>query len=348
MIRNILFFLLFLGLFQFATAAFYVVSNIAEDNAEFRSIQSAIEHASSYDTVYVKGSSVNYGNVLLEKPITLIGEGFYDEKVGGHTSKITRVLLTSNPYRRTISSGSKIIGFEFAYFPGERPNIVTVDHKSSPIEDVTLERNWLWFIQIVGNAKNWQISNNIIWGWLNGGATNDNPKTGATKFLLSNNIVNSIIGFSYGENVIRNNIVLGRLTNIQYVEIFDNIFILDDFIFQDVYSCILRNNVSKNDTVFSKECFKPPNSFEARNICNGKSNRSFNNRVGVDPEFLYWPVDDIKGGEVFELTNTSAIKNSGINGRDPGIFDGPYPFPVNAFLNKDIVDPFPYFVTFVK
>jgi hypothetical protein len=331
-----------------ANSAIHIVSNVPEHDAPFRSIQSAVEQAVPYDTIFVHGSPLNYGNVLLEKPLTLIGEGFTEETVGGHTSKLTRVLLTSNPYRRTISSGSKIIGFEFPYFPGERPNIVTVSHERTPIEEITIDRNWLWFVQIVGKAEGWQIKNNVIRGWVHGGAKPDDDQSGATKFLITNNIINSLKGFTRGRDVVAQNIILGRLDNIVGADIHDNIFTLDGHVFQQVGNCNLKNNIVLSAVIFPEECYDSPDSFDAKSICGDLPNRSQGNKPGVDPGFLYWPGNDIKGGGAFELAIGSPIRNSGTKGQDPGIFDGPYPFPVHAFLNREIDDPFPSFVTTIK
>ena len=89
-----IFFLIFL--FSATHAAVLVVSNIPGSGQKYSSIQSAVEHASPNDTIFVMGSPTNYGNVLLEKPLTLIAEGFLEESPTGHTAKLTRVLLTSN------------------------------------------------------------------------------------------------------------------------------------------------------------------------------------------------------------------------------------------------------------
>jgi hypothetical protein len=325
-------------------AAVLVVSNVPEHNAAHKSVQSAVELASPYDTIYVRASTLNYGNVYLEKPLTLIGEGFTGDNPEGITSKLTRVLLTSNPYQRTISSGSKIIGFEFPYFPGERPNIVTVYQEKNPIDNITIERNWIWFIQVVGSAHNWKINNNIIRGWVDGGGGSG---LGAQGFKMSNNIITSIKGFTRGESLINNNIILGKLENIQHADIFNNIFTSSEAPLDRVEACILRHNFAVTENVFNGECYRPA-SFNGKNYCGGSQNRAINNKSGVDPGFVLWPGDDIKGGSAFELAQSSPVRKSGLRGQDPGIFAGQYPFPVEAFENRLIGDPFPSYVIRIK
>ncbi len=345
MIKNLLFiFFLLIHYFQ-CTATIHVVSNQAGAKRDFRSIQSAIEYASSYDTIFVMGSPTNYGNVLLEKPLVLIGEGFSGEIYSGHTAKLTRVVFTSNPYRRTISSGSSIIGFEFPYFPGQRPNIITVASEKGRIENITLERNWLWFVEVVGNAGNWIFKNNVIRGWVNGGSRAGDTLSGAADFAFYNNILNSIIGFTRGNLKVENNLIMGRLKDISGAGVKNNIFTRDEFILEGVAGSDFRNNLAVGNKIGHENCYEVTSDFQAPFTCEGKANTGSENQVGVDPGFVYWPNDDIMGGTVFKLAVSSLAREAGTGGGEAGIYGGVYPFPSNAFLNPEIEDPFPSFVT---
>lgn len=326
-------------------AAVYTVSNQPGKKADFSSIQSAIEHAAPHDTIFVMGSPINYGNVLLEKPLVLIGEGFSGQVHSGHTAKLTRVLFTSNPYRRTMSSGSAIIGFEFPFFPGQRPNIITVPDERVTIEDITIERNWLWFLEIPGSAANWVIRNNIIRGWVNGGTREDNPRSGASNFHFYNNILNSVKGFEKGELVLENNILLGRLHNIKGAQVSNNIFTREEYFLENVSDSRFLNNIAMGTHVGDEDCYTPSNRFEAQNSCAGSANRGSGNQTGLDPGFAYWPTNDIMGGTVFKLSDQSPARKAGTRGVDIGIFGGKHPFPSCAFMNPEIDDPFPNFVT---
>jgi len=326
-------------------AAVYTVCNQQGVSRDFSSIQSAIEHASPYDTILVKGSPINYGNILIEKPLVLIGEGFSDEFHTGHTAKITRILLTSNPFRRTISSGTVIKGFEFPYFPGQRPNIIALGTERVKIEDITIERNWLWFIEIVGAAEKWTLRNNIIRGWVNGGGNPDKPNTGAINFTFQNNILNSILSFQRGNVTLENNIITGRLKDVKGAHAINNIFTREDIILENVTSSRFQNNLAASSMIGREECYEQPGRFESRFLCDGEPNHGNSNKVGTDPGFIYWPSDDIMGGAVFKLTENSPGQKSGTGGTQAGIFGGSYPFPATSFLNPEIDNPFPTFVT---
>jgi hypothetical protein len=319
----------------------WVVSNNKDDKKDFISIQSAIERAAPYDTIYVKGSPLNYGNVYLEKPLVLIGEGFSGEIHTHHTAKLTRIYFTANPYRRTISSGSTVMGFEFPYFPGQRPNIVTVADPNIVIEHVRLERNWLWFIETSGNASKWILINNIIRGVVLGGPE---PSSGKTShgFIFQNNILNTLSGFEGSRLVIENNIITGRLRNIKGAEVNNNIFLREEPFLENVTSSIFNFNVASADTLADDPCYSVGIRFEADYVCTGELNKGKGNKVGVDPGFMQWPAEDILGGTVFQLTVSSPAKLNG--GREAGIFGGVYPFPSSAFLYPELENPFPTFV----
>jgi hypothetical protein len=343
MLKNLLLIFYLIFLYPSSYGAIYTVSNQAGIERDFSSIQSAIEHAAPLDTIFVKGSPMNYGNVLIEKPLVLIGEGFSGDIHPGHTAKLTRVLFTSNPYRRTISSGSVVMGFEFPYFPGQRPNIITVANDNIKIENITIERNWLWFVDVVGSAENWVFRNNVIRGWVNGGARG-NDKAGAAGFSFQNNIINSLLGFKRGEIVVENNVIMGRLKDISRAQVNNNIFTREGFVLEDVFGSRFQNNLSLSGIVANEECYAQPTKFESGSLCSGEANTGSGNRTGIDPGFVFWPTNDIMGGTVFKLSDGSPARRNG-NKIEAGIFGGKYPFPSNAFLNPEIDDPFPSFVT---
>lgn len=343
--KYLLFLFFFVSFHHFSLGTIHVVSNQSGTEKDFRSIQSAIEQAAPYDTIFVKGSPMNYGNVLLEKPLVLIGEGFSDELHSGHTAKLTRILFTANPYRRTISSGSVVMGFEFPYFPGQRPNIITVGNERMNIENITLERNWLWFVEVVGNAESWIFRNNVVRGWIKGGSKDGNESIGASGFIFQNNIINSLMGFHRGEVTIENNVILGRLKDISGAVVQHNIFTREESVLDQVYGCRFLNNIASAAVVGIEECYDNPSDFVSGYLCEGESNTGSGNRIGVDPGFVYWPGDDIMGGTAFKLTDTSPGRGDNASGSDAGIFGGKYPFPSKAFMNPEIEDPFPSFVT---
>lgn len=344
--KNLLAFLFFhFFLIHSVFSNIWIVCNQNSEGSHYSSIQSAVEHADLYDTIYVKGSKVNYGNVLLEKPLVLVAEGSLNDDVPVNSAKLTRILLTHNPFLRTVSSGSSIIGFEFPYFSGNRPNILSIPNPRVRIEDITIERNWVWFIEVPSAARNWNFKNNIIRGWVNGRSANAQRHGGFELFYFNNNIINTIKGFDNGKVYIYNNIITGRLKDVVGAEVVNNIFTREVFILENTSECIFRGNISAGAIVSCEECYEYPNRFEGLNKCTGKYNRGSGNLVGVEPGFAYWPNSEVLGGSVFKLNGSSAALRGGINGEQAGIFGGRYPFPEDFFKNQEIDDPFPYFIT---
>lgn len=327
-------------------SATYVVSNQPGVPRDFSSIQSAIESASPFDTIFVKGSPTNYGNVLLEKPLVLIGEGFSEEEHSGHTAKLTRIVFTSNPYRRTSSSGSTVIGFEFPYFPGQRANITTVANDRGRLENITFERNWFWFAETTSYTHNWIFRNNVIRGWVDGRSKDPEGVPMANEYAFYNNIINSLMGFSNSSIIVENNVILGRLKDISGATINNNIFTREEnFLLENVFGSQFNNNISIGSFIGDNACYQKPDNFASAFLCEGTPNTGNGNLVGVDPQFVYWPSDDIMGGGVFKLSESSPARRNRTAAREAGIFGGKYPFPSSSFMSPEIEDPFPSFIT---
>jgi hypothetical protein len=339
MIQSILKVLVLLMLPFFSYGKVWIVSNQPGTKRNFSSIQSAVEQAEPFDTIFVKGSPMNYGNVYLEKPLILIGEGVSDESYSGYTAKLTRILFTANPFRRTVSSGSTVRGFEFPYFPGQRANLITIDDQGVVIEDITIERNWLWFVEINGNASDWVFRNNIVRGLINGGALSENERS-ASGFVFQNNILNSLSGLN-GKLIIENNIITGRFRNLRGAQVVSNIFIREETILENVTGSVFNFNLAVGDTI-GDACYTHRKKFESAFTCIGEANKGTGNRIGSDPGFMKWPADDILGGSVFILSGNSPAKRLG--GREAGIFGGKYPFPAQGFIKPEMIDPFPFYV----
>lgn len=60
-----------------AEAAMYTVHNIAGFDADFYSIQDAINGASAGDTIYLHGSPLNFGAAAIDKPLCIFASGFF-------------------------------------------------------------------------------------------------------------------------------------------------------------------------------------------------------------------------------------------------------------------------------
>lgn len=94
-----------------ASATVWRVNNQSGIDADFNSLSTAISSASAGDTLYVGGSTISYGSVTVNKPLTLIGTGYFltandTTQAIPYSSTISYINFTSG------SSGSKIMGFD--------------------------------------------------------------------------------------------------------------------------------------------------------------------------------------------------------------------------------------------
>jgi hypothetical protein len=92
------------------SATVWRVNNVSSIDADFNSLSSAISAASAGDTLHVEGSPNSYGSVTVNKPLTLIGTGYFltvndTTQANPNPSTISYINFTTG------SSGSKIMGF---------------------------------------------------------------------------------------------------------------------------------------------------------------------------------------------------------------------------------------------
>ena len=78
--RKLIIFLLLIVCSFTAQAKLWRVNNNGAMNANFTSFVAAQSTASANDTLYFEGSTVSYGNIVLTKPLVIIGPGYFLEE----------------------------------------------------------------------------------------------------------------------------------------------------------------------------------------------------------------------------------------------------------------------------
>ena len=106
--------ILFFGLIMiYAQATVWRVNNNSAISANFTSFTAAQNAAAPNDTLYFEGSSVSYGNIILTKPLTLIGPGYFlSENPQTQANKVTAKFGTIG--FNTGSAGSTISGLDIS------------------------------------------------------------------------------------------------------------------------------------------------------------------------------------------------------------------------------------------
>ncbi len=153
-----------LGLQTFAQTT-HTVSNVPGAEADFTSVQDAIDAAASGDTIYVQPSSTSYGTgAIIDKGLTIIGRSH--SKTNASTQ--LNITLNENSSNTTIKGIEGFISESFINIAGTINNLVITDCKSNIfLSDVNAKNNTLIQGNILSslsfnNNTNTIISNNIF------------------------------------------------------------------------------------------------------------------------------------------------------------------------------------------
>jgi hypothetical protein len=222
--RIVLLLILLVGFTSFSYSKIIRVNNLEESIPEenlYSNLEEAYKNSVSGDTLYIEGSNIAYGDLNIEKRLTLIGPGYFtNENLGISSNKfesiVGRITLSNG------SSGSKIYGLKFnqngisgvtiyvgnvelanCFFRG------TIRLSENNLENIVINRNYFstnggfQISSIISPPQNLIFSNNIVIG--NFYLKN---KSSAT---ITNNVFKGSV-FNVGENSnlqIHNNIFLG-------------------------------------------------------------------------------------------------------------------------------------------
>ena len=169
-------------------ATVWRVNNNASISANFTSFTAAQNAAAPNDTLYFEGSSVSYGNIVLTKPLTLIGPGYFlNENPQTQANKVTAKFGTIG--FNTGSAGSTISGLDIS-------NTVTINVSSINVVHCYLKA-------IILNSNSSAISPILINGcYIYDDITSSGSQLISNVIVSSNLIEGSINGsISLGQNV---------------------------------------------------------------------------------------------------------------------------------------------------
>jgi hypothetical protein len=282
-----------------ASATVRTVSNAASQPAQYNNLQTAIDAASTGDTLYVLGTGTAYPAVTIDKQLTVIGSG-YAPPAPAQPTTIPTLYLYPN------SGGSKLIGL----------NINSYLYLYS--SNITVERSNIYYISTqVNGLSNMVFRHNYMYYYGMG-----NP----TSALIANNIIHSggyLQTSSSSSVVITNNLFMGyywaALTTVSNALITNNIFWQSTPGDGTVTGCTFNNNITYQTS---------------NNTIPIGSNGGSGNLVGVDPQFTNAPNNAVNYTYNYDLLPASAGNNAGTDGADIGLFGGPAPWPNQSGLAR--------------
>ena len=271
------------------------VDNNPNNVADFRTLQEAHDAVSAGDTLYVAGSSTQYGDLTLTKTLTLIGPGYFlDENPNTQASPFDAVLGSVN-----FDAGSD----ESTLMGCAVRREVSINASS-----VTIKRNrfsggsFSIGIALGNGASNSVITQNYVLEKLLQSAAQD--------VLIVNNYLREGIDFnstSGGSAQIINNVIAGSL---------------------DIRNSIVQNNILTSESALVSQL--ATNTF-AHNISAGAQFGTANgNQANVDMATVFVGPDGNSTDEQWQLAAGSPAIGAGLQGGDIGMFGGNTPYVLSG------------------
>lgn len=302
-------------------------SNAPTGDNIFATAQEAIDAANTGDIVQIAPSETNYGDITIDKSITLFGIGYNPDKDSPFLSRVDDIDVTGSA-----ASGTSIIGV--------RANQISLSvDTGSPYTQSNITIKSSRVNRIHQNTSNQLNDLQIINCWISAGtgtqtivlATDDK----ISNALIANNIIDGYSGGAFGWGavnagnftIIRNNLFVGP-NNVNY-----------SFAFHKIEDCIISNNVFYGRSPRHGTSGTSENNIFSNNLSYGQNpalpppstgtgdNTGSGNLENTDPKF----VGVVLGGG-WQLSydptyeGDSPAIGAGTDDNDLGILGGDQPF----------------------
>jgi len=290
------------------------VDNTTGSNAQYANLQEAIEVANNNDIIYIHASETNYGDIIVNKTLTIIGFSHSDPD---KSTLINDITLGEN------ASNSKFSGLHIT-------SEFIVDNLNTTLTGLVFENNVVDYRMFFDDAgvDDMIIRGNIIWSL--GKANSSNQFNNFTNMIISNNIIDNKIHLkNYQSITIKNNIFF-------YHHNSGSNFPIHNY-GHDNGSITVQDNIfypSANGTV--SNIYSPGVIFENCLIFNiGAGNASAlngsNNLANIDPKFVSADNNEFDPDiDDYHLQAGSPAIGAGVAGGDIGLYNSD-PFVFNNF-----------------
>lgn len=211
MIKRTLFIYTAITCLVMATQASTLRVNNTDPSSPYATLNDAVKAASDGDTIMVEGSSINYGDVTINKRIVLIGPGYWLRENGivteaGYSAKFHTLT--------TMSEGTVIMGI---YSDDQ----IIVGAPKTIIKRCAVVSAKYRSIEMLKGADNCVIAQ----CFLSGGLGSNDEETSTYRHLISNNIINDMQLWNIKDSYIGYNTVYDSWKN---------------------YSCGIGNKIERN------------------------------------------------------------------------------------------------------
>jgi len=291
----------------------YTVNNAIGITADFDNLQTAINTVPSNSILLVHGSSFTYGNVVIRKPLTIVGPGYFLGSNAEPYTQANRIPATiGNIAVSAGSTGSLITGLTVS-------GTINFDSTSN----VTFSRNHANSSNslYVNRSSNINIIQNYLLVWLRF-QNNSNVN-------LSNNVLtyNYFVDLNSGSSTnISHNVIVRPTTSYGIVAA------------ESGTSATISNNVvvktgTGNSVGFCNNCaagssVTATNNISTDSIFRGSSNALIN--VAVESIFANYASPSAAPDARFLLQEGSVAIGAGTGGADVGLFGGSAPYVLSG------------------
>ena len=309
----------------YANASIWRVNNNENVDADFTDLQAAIDDANvmPFDTIYLEASNTSYGSIDVDKPLVIIGAGYFLEENDSTQAQKAPSILKDIDFKDG-SSGSVLYGCSFdeagTNTSSTYPNVII------RTGNIKISRN------------SWQYSTNAVYDVFAIYIIADN----LTDLIIENNYIEIYNGWDpcqaiYSDQigidlVIRNNYLaasaggsdIGYALNLPSVnnncEVRNNVFNGD----VTINDAIMLNNVMISGTLLGS------NNIYHNNIANETQFGNQNgNQENVDMATVF--VDHLSGiDNGLVLKAGSPAIGAGFSGEDCGLFGGNHPYVLSG------------------
>lgn len=251
----------------------HIVNNNANTSADFTSLQAAIDGASNGDIIHVQQSSTSYGNITLDKELTIIGRSHSD---ASYVSEIGTLDLLNG------SSNSTIKGLKIQNIT--EPFDGTGNYET--VENLVFQDNRIGSMQNFGIYRTF---NNVLF---QGNVVNSSFSIGSntSNLLVTNNIFNgSSLSLSMVDTLLFSNNILSSYFGVSISNNTPDLLNISNCIFvSDTFSNITVSLSSSTGTFQVTNCLTYNYNSSANYNFDAGSNISLsNNQENIDPLFTF-------------------------------------------------------------
>ena len=194
------------------------VNNDPAADADYVTIQAAVENALPGDTIYIEGSPANYDGANIDKKLIIIGPGYFLADNDSTQANVLDAEIVSLLVFQTGSKGSKISGLILSQLYIQDDEIVVSRcntgyiYISDDSNNTLITQNFVnyYISNTSGKLTNSIISNNIIGYGISAGNT-------SYPLQITNNVIKGLSGapVSVYYSTISNNILTSTTTKLQ-------------------------------------------------------------------------------------------------------------------------------------